>query len=141
MTRLGLLFVLLAQSAAADTVVAARTIPAQSLIGPEDLLLRDIDTPGSLADPTLAIGQEARVALYAGRPIRPGDIGPPAIVERNQIVPLVYRSGPLTIVTEGRALDRAGAGDLIRIMNVASRTTVSARIAEDGSAHVSQQER
>lgn len=123
-------------SAVAETVVAARTIPARSIIGPEDLLLRDIEAVGSLNDIELAIGLEARVALYAGRPVRAGDLGPPAVVDRNQIVSLIYHSAGLTISTEGRSLDRASPGDLIRVMNVMSRQTVTARIDENGNAHV-----
>ena len=46
----------------------------------------------------------ARVTLYPDRPIRPGDLAPPALVDRNQIVTLEYAAGPLVILTEGRAL-------------------------------------
>ena len=42
----------------------------------------------------------------------------------------------LRILTEGRALARGGVGDVIRVMNLSSRTTVSGRIAADGSVHV-----
>ncbi|RYG91625.1 flagellar basal body P-ring formation protein FlgA [Loktanella sp. IMCC34160] len=136
MRALVLSILLMPGAALAEIVVAARTIPAQTVIGPDDLLLRDLDVPGGVADPALLVGMEARVALYAGRPIRPGDVGMPAVVERNQIIPLIYDRGGLYIATEGRALDRAGPGDLIRVMNLASRSTVSARIGADGAAYV-----
>ena len=131
-----LALLLMAAPAGAETIVAARTIRAQEIIGPDDLLLRDIEVAGGTADAALLIGQEARVALYAGRPVRPGDVGPPAIVERNGILPLVYERNGLRIMTEGRALDRAGAGEVIRVMNLSSRSTVSARITEEGVARV-----
>jgi len=72
------------------------------------------------------------VVLYAGRPIRPGDVGPPALIERNQIVTLHYRSGPLTIAAEARALGRAAAGEEVRVMNLASRSTVTGTVTETG---------
>ncbi|PHQ86800.1 MAG: flagella basal body P-ring formation protein FlgA [Thalassobium sp.] len=128
---------LLALPAGAETLVAARTIPARTIIGPDDLLLRDIATTGGITDPSALIGMEARVALYAGRPIRQGDVGPPAVVDRNQIIPLVYMRSGVMISTEGRALDRAGPGDLIRVMNLSSRSTVTARVGSDGAAYVS----
>lgn len=137
MIRPALLLVLWALPVTADTIVAARTIPARTILTPEDLVLRDGDVAGGIADPGLLLGQEARVALYAGRPIRIADVGPPAVVERNAVIPLLYRRGGLTITTEGRALDRAGPGDVIRVMNLSSRTTVTARIDETGAAHVS----
>lgn len=133
-----LLFLLIASPLAAETVVAARTIPANVIIGPDDLLLRDLVVPGGVDDPAMIVGMEARVALYAGRPIRPADVGLPAVVDRNALIPLIYQRGGVSISTDGRALDRAGPGDLIRVMNLASRVTVTARIGIDGAAYVSQ---
>ncbi|MGJ8609787.1 MAG: flagellar basal body P-ring formation chaperone FlgA, partial [Octadecabacter sp.] len=136
MKRVMILLAFAAGPANADTLIAARTIPARSIIGPEDVLIRDVDVLGALAVPELAIGQEARVALYAGRPIRAADVGTPAVVERNQIITLVYQRGGIVISTEGRALDRAGPGDMIRVMNITSRTTVTAQVDAAGTAIV-----
>ena len=133
-----LILILLGSPAAAETIVAARTIPAQTLIALDDLLLRDVTIAGGETDPLLFVGMESRVALYAGRPIRVGDVSFPAVVERNQIIPLIFVRNGLKISTEGRSLARAGPGEMIRIMNLASRSTVSARIGEDGAAYVSQ---
>jgi len=133
-----LILILLGSPAAAETIVAARTIPAQTLIALDDLLLRDVTIAGGESDPLLFVGMESRVALYAGRPIRVGDVSFPAVVERNQIIPLIFVRNGLKISTEGRSLARAGPGEMIRIMNLSSRSTVSARIGEDGAAYVSQ---
>jgi len=138
MIRFFVIFVCLANPIAAEVAVAARTLPARAIIGPEDIIMQDLSVAGGIVDAAHAIGQEARVALYAGRPIRSGDIGPPAVVERNQIILLVYTHGGIVISTEGRALDRAGPGDLIRVMNLSSRATVTAQIDGAGTAIVSQ---
>lgn len=130
--------VLLAGPTAADTLLAARTIPAQSIITAEDLVASPQTIPGSVSDPDSIIGMETRVALYAGRPIRQGDVGFPAVVERNAIIILTYQRNGLAISTEGRALGRGGPGDLIRVMNLTSRATVTARIGVDGAGYVSQ---
>ena len=87
MIRARFLLWLLAGPALADTIVAARTIPARTILAPEDLALRADDIAGGVSDPGMLLGQEARVALYAGRPIRLSDIGPPAVVERNAVIP------------------------------------------------------
>lgn len=127
----------LAAPAQADTVVPVRTIRAQELIAAADLQLRGADVAGSFTAIEDVAGLEARVALYAGRPVRPGDVGLPAIVERNQIVTLVYIRNRLTIRTEGRALGRGGAGDHVKAMNLASRNTVIGQVQPDGSISVS----
>lgn len=119
--------------ASAETLVAARTLRAQTILGPDDVVLADGTVPGTAADPNEVIGLETRVAIYQGRPIRPANLGPPAIVDRNQAVVLLFAAGGLRITAEGRALGRGGAGDRIRVMNIASRTTVSGVVAGDGT--------
>lgn len=135
MLRLWLLLALSAP-AAAESLVATRTIRAKTLIAPEDLTLVSAEIPGALTDPDAAVGLEARVAIYAGKPVRPGDLGPPTLVERNQLVTLVYLSGGLAISTEGRALSSGSAGEEIRVMNLGSRNTVTGRIGPDGTVYV-----
>ncbi len=119
--------------AMADSLVATRTIRAQSVVLAEDVALVAANIPNALDQMADAVGQEARVAIYAGRPISAADVGPPAVVDRNQIVPLAYQSGGLVILTEGRALARGGVGDVIRVMNLASRSTVKGRVSATGT--------
>lgn len=136
MIRLVCLLIFLAGPLAAEVLVASRTIPAQSIISPGDIVYRDMAAVNGITDPNEIIGKEARVALFAGRPIRSSDVGIPAVVDRNQIIPLLFERGGLVIKTDGRALDRAGPGDMIRVMNLSSRTTVTATIDDAGVAHV-----
>ncbi|NCQ24521.1 MAG: flagella basal body P-ring formation protein FlgA [Rhodobacteraceae bacterium CG17_big_fil_post_rev_8_21_14_2_50_63_15] len=121
----------------ADMIVAARKIRAQEILTAEDLLLKPDSGPGDVSLQDL-IGKEALIALYPGRPVSDADVGPPALVDRNQIVPLVYARDGLLIVTEGRALVRAGAGEYVRVMNLASRATITGRVTSDGQILVSQ---
>jgi flagella basal body P-ring formation protein FlgA len=65
-----------------------------------------------------------------------GDIGPPAVIDRNQIVGLRYSANGITISTEGRALERGAIGDMIRVMNIGSRATLFGQILSDGSIEV-----
>ncbi len=76
------------------------------------------------------------MALYPGRPILVSQIRAPALVERNAVVRMSYATGPLEIVTEGRALERGAAGDPVRVMNLASRQTVTGTVSPDGSIKV-----
>ena len=120
----------------AEILVPARTIRAKEIISVRDLVPKAGQVPGAVSNPDEIIGQEARVALYPGRPIRLSDIGPPAIVDRNDIVPLIFNHGGLTIMTEGRAMGRGATGEIIRVMNLSSRSTVTGRIRPDGSIEV-----
>lgn len=131
-----ILLIFFALPALADSVVATRTIRAQTALTAEDLTLVAMEIPGALTDTAAAIGQEARVAIYAGRPIRQADLGPSAIIARNQIIALAYTAGGLTILTEGRALARGGVGDVIEVMNLSSRNKVLGQIGPDGVVRV-----
>ncbi|NOD49345.1 MULTISPECIES: flagellar basal body P-ring formation chaperone FlgA [unclassified Ruegeria] len=122
--------------AQSDIVVSTRTIRAKEIIVAADLEMKPTEVAGAAKDPEALIGQEARVALYPGRPIRDTDVGPPAVVDRNDRVILVFNSQPLSITTEGRALGRGAIGERIRVMNLSSRTTVTGRIRPDGQIEV-----
>jgi flagellar basal body P-ring formation protein FlgA len=134
--RVLIAFLVLTAPALAETVVANGTIRSMAVIGPADVRLIEGDTPGAVTDLAAAIGMEARVNLYPGRPIRPGDLRQPAVINRNEIITLQYSANGLLIVTEGRALDRAGIGERLRVLNLASRTTVTATVLEAGTASV-----
>ena len=137
MRGLGLIFLIAAPiSALADIVVPTRTIRAKEVISAADLELKHTDMPGVVSDPAELIGFEARVALYLGRPVRAADVGPPAIVDRNDLVVLIFNRQPLSISTEGRALGRGAVGERIRVMNLSSRTTVTGLIRPDGQIEV-----
>lgn len=137
MLRLLIIFPVLAVPVHADTLVAAHTVRSQAILGQEDVRVVPGPTDGPLNDPAQVVGLETRVVLYAGRPIRPSDIGPPAVIDRNDLVTLRYRAGALAIIAEGRALNRAGLGDRVRVMNTSSRTTVTGKVLSDGSVEIS----
>jgi flagella basal body P-ring formation protein FlgA len=120
----------------ADTVVPTRTIRANAIIGETDVTLSSATLPNGFKRIGDVVGQEARVVLYAGRAVLVDDIGPPAVVTRNQMVTVQFFGSGLSIVTEGRALERGAVGDVIRIMNPSSRATMFGQIHSDGSIQV-----
>lgn len=131
-----LLLIATTLTVAAQTVVAAHGIRARSIIIADDLVTLDQVTIGAITSISDVIGLEARVNLYAGRAIRASDIGTPAILERNQLVIMIFKTGLLSISAEGRVLDRAGVGDLVRVMNLDSRLTVTGRVMQNGTIEV-----
>lgn len=138
MLRWGFIFLFSTQLAFAQNVVPTRTIRANATILNTDVGLNALQEPNGFTRLEDVIGQEARVVLYPGRPILAGDIGPPALIKRNQIVRLQYNGGGLHIVTEGRALERGAIGDRVRIMNLNSRATLFGQVEPDGTVTVRQ---
>lgn len=124
--------------ALADVVTPVRTLRPGTLISEADLTIKPGDRPGAFDRISDVVGQEARSALYAGRPISFEAIGPPALVNRNQIVSIHFKKHGLMITTDGRALERGGIGDRVRIMNLSSRTTLFGFVQADGTIKVTQ---
>ena len=121
----------------AEALVPTRTLRAGQLITEADLAVGAMAaSAGQVTDPAEVLGMEARVTLYANRPIPLASLAPPALVERNQLVTLVFRQGGLDIRAEGRALGRGAADEMVRVMNLASRTTVSGRVTGPGLVSV-----
>lgn len=116
--------------------VAARALPARTVIGPNDLRRSKTEVPGTVRHPEEAIGKETRVTIYAGRPIYAGDLAPRALVERNDLVRIRFSSGALSIVAEGRSLDRGSVGDRVRVMNTSSRVVISGSVTDTGEIEV-----
>lgn len=116
--------------------VAARPIRARTVIRREDIMRSEQPVPGALSDPEDIVGQEALGWLQGGHPIMPEDVGPPALVERNQVVTMRFRRGMLEITAEGRALERGPAGGRIRVMNLDSRATVTGVVTAPGVVEV-----
>ena len=131
MLRFLLLILTLPQLAQAQEVKAARNLAPRSILRAEDLLLSAPLAPESLL---AFLGKETRVALYRGRPITLNDLTSPALVERNDIVKLVYQSQGLALETEGKALGRAALDEPVRVMNLASKAILLGRVA--GNARV-----
>lgn len=120
----------------ADVLTSTRVLRPDTIIEPQDIAVLSKDIPGAIDSDTRIIGLETRNTIYPGRPIRKEDVGPVALVKRNQHVKLVFRHGSLMIATEARALQRGGIGDFVRVMNLSSRTTVSGQVSSNGSVIV-----
>ncbi len=122
--------------AASDTILAARTIRSHSILSASDVIVEKNKLIGPISKLSDVVGLEAKFVLYEGRPISANDIGPAAIIERNQIVALVYLQGTLSITVEARALGRGGVGERLRVMNLSSRHSVQGIVAENGDVVV-----
>ncbi len=116
----------------AESLVALRTLPAQTVVTEADVTLVQAQIDGALTEVAPALGLQVKATVYAGRPLRPENLGAPALVDRNQTLTLVYAAGGLTILAEGRALARGAEGEVIRAMNLTSKTTVSGRVDGQG---------
>jgi flagella basal body P-ring formation protein FlgA len=121
----------------AEVAIAARNIRPGEVMSVTDVMVIRGEASGAFKSADLIVGAEAKVALYAGRVILTSQIVPAASVQRNQIVEIRFSRNGLSMSTDGRALGRGSAGQRIRVMNLASKTSIFGTIQSDGSVRVS----
>ena len=71
-------------------------------------------------------GRKAKKNLSSGRPIRKSDIALPRLVNRGDLVTVLYQSGNLTITARGVAMENGVMGRSIRIKNPHSKRMLEA---------------
>lgn len=73
------------------------------------------------------IGKAPRRLLRAGTMIRSGDVHEPVLIEKGDLITMVYRTPFMTLSARGRALEDGNRGKAIRVMNLQSKKTVEAK--------------
>jgi len=110
-------------AAVAEELVVSRNIPAGSIITATDIVTPD--DRFALRRAVDIIGMETTRSLYKGQKINENELRTPTLISRNAIVQMEYIKGPMTISAEGRALDKGGLGDRVRVMNLVSKRIVT----------------
>jgi flagella basal body P-ring formation protein FlgA len=124
-----------------ELVVAQQVIyPGQTVTSG---MLREVKTRRKLnyagaivRDPQTIVGMVAQRTIIPGRPILPGFVRAPYLVEAGQPVTVYYRGKGLEIAMTAIPLGRGGIGDVIQLRNQDSGQTISATVLADGSLQV-----
>lgn len=136
MIKLFLILALAPIICSADQVVVTRIIKPGELITADDLKTIKLDDDPRSSKAVDFIGMEARRTLFPKRILKFQDVGSPALVDRNQIVELVYLGSNIEILVEGRALGRGGYRESLRVMNLASKSIVVGSVGKNGRVFV-----
>jgi flagella basal body P-ring formation protein FlgA len=87
------------------------------------------DVIGSMSD---LIGMVPRKALRTGELIHSADLAKPMLVEKNQLISVVYASKGLSLTMRGRAQANGAMGETIRIQNPQSKRIVEGVVSGPG---------
>ncbi len=103
----------------ANYLVVNRPVRPGQIIGPDDIRLEQGDLAaqpdGTLTDPTQAVGHHARIAIGTGNTLRNDMLRLPPAVRQGETVKVVAVGSGFSISNEGRALNRAGTGEAVRV--------------------------
>jgi flagella basal body P-ring formation protein FlgA len=128
---------------AIETVEAAiltRTVERNEVLKSSDVVVerRPKSEVGSdAAGRDRAVGMQARRQLRSGQALRVADLAKPDLVQRDQAVTLVYESAGLYLTIRGKALEGGTEGDVVNVLNLQSKRTVSGVVVGRGQVAVS----
>lgn len=120
--------------------VLNHTMTPNEVITAADIVWLDVPartiTQNTVQSQDLLLTMEPRRPLRAKTAIRSSDIRRPIVVKKGSIVTLTVRIGNLQMSSQGRALDNAGKGDLVRVMNLDSHKTIEGIVTRAGRVEV-----
>jgi flagella basal body P-ring formation protein FlgA len=121
-------------------VLAARRIAAGEVVLARDVEERRIRAervrPGTAQRADQVVGRQLRRPVGTDFPFMVADLLAPVVVAKNQPVLMVLDAPGLALTAQGRAMDNAGLGDLVPVMNLLSRTVVEAVAIGPGRVRV-----
>jgi len=91
----------------------------------------------ALGDMRAVAGLSARHELRPGQLLHTADLIKPPIVQRNDIVTIVYEAPGIVLTLRGQAQDAGALGDAISVLNVESKRVVQGTIVGPGRVAVS----
>ncbi len=100
-------------------------------------LRRNAFARDAILDPAEIVGLTPKRYLREGVPLRPADLRPPVLVRRGSLVTLTLRTDRLVITTRGRAIDNGARGEVVRVINQRSKSTIEGVVVGPGLITVS----
>ena len=77
-----------------------------------------------------------RKQLRAGQALRAADLAKPDLVQRDDNVTLIYESAGLYLTIRGKALDSGTEGDVVSVLNLQSKRTISGVVIGRGQVAI-----
>ncbi len=122
-----------------EAAVLARGVERNEVLKSSDVIVERRpkgDVGNDVAGRDSAVGMQARRQLRAGQALRAADLTKPDLVTRDQNVTLIYESSGLYLTIRGKALEGGTEGDVVNVLNLQSKRTVSGVVVGRGQVSV-----
>jgi flagella basal body P-ring formation protein FlgA len=123
-----------------EAAVLARNVERNELIKSSDVVVErrpKAEVGSDAAARARAVGMQARRQLRAGQALRVADLAKPDLVQKDQTVTLIYEAAGLYLTIRGKALDSGTEGDVVSVLNLQSKRTVSGTVIGRGQVSIS----
>jgi flagella basal body P-ring formation protein FlgA len=127
---------------AIETVEAAiltRNVERADVLKSSDIIVErrpKLEVGNDAAARGSAVGMQVRRPMHAGQALRIADLAKPDLVQRDQGVTVIYQSAGLYLTTRGKALDSGTEGDVVNVVNLQSKRTVTGVVTGRGQVTI-----
>jgi flagellar basal body P-ring formation protein FlgA len=123
-----------------EAAVLTRNVERNDVLKSSDVITErrpKAEVGSDAATRTRALGMQMRKQLRAGQAIRVADLGKPDLVQRDDNVTLIYESTGLYLTVRGKAIEAGTEGDVVNVLNLQSKRTVSGVVIGRGQVAIS----
>jgi flagella basal body P-ring formation protein FlgA len=123
-----------------EAAVLARNVERNEVLKSSDVTVERrprAEVGGDAATRERAVGMQARRQLRAGQALKTTDLAKPDLVTRDQTVTLIYEAAGLYLTIRGKALEGGTEGDVVSVLNLQSKRTVSGTVIGRGQVSIS----
>src|SRR3954471_21713479 len=118
-----------------EAAVLARNIERNEVIKSSDVVMErrpKAEVGADVAARDRAVGMQARRQLRTGQALKAADLAKPDLVQRDQPVTLIYEATGLYLTVRGKALEGGTEGDVVNVLNLQSKRTVTGTVIGRG---------
>ena len=122
-----------------EAAVLTRNIDRNDLLKSSDIIVErrtKAEVGGDAVSREAALGMQLRHPMRSGQPIKVADLVKPDLVQRDQAVTVVYQAPGLYLTTRGKALDNGTEGDVVNVLNLQSKRTVTGVVSGRGQVTI-----
>ena len=123
-----------------EAAVLTRDVQRSEILKSSDVMTErraKAEVGGDAAVRDLAVGMQLRKQLRAGQALRVADLAKPDLVQRDDNVTLIYESSGLYLTIRGKAVENGTEGDVVNVLNLQSKRTVSGVVIGRGQVAIS----
>ena len=122
-----------------EAAVLTRNVERADMLKSSDIIVErrpKLEIGGDAAARQSALGMQMRHSMRAGQALRVADLTKPDLVQKDQGVTVIYQTAGLYLTTRGKALDSGTEGDVVNVMNLQSKRTVTGIVTGRGQVTI-----
>jgi flagella basal body P-ring formation protein FlgA len=122
-----------------EVAVLTRSVERSDILKSADVVVERRPRAEVGTDPAAraqALGMQMRRPIRAGQPLRVADLVKPDLVQRDQAVTVIFQTTGLYLTTRGKALDNGTEGDVVSVLNIQSKRTLTGTVTGRGQVTI-----